>query len=179
MSAASNRAASNRAASSQTVSYREASPDDFPTLVSWYEQLNTYFYKLGYRLPQPENVGQLWLDSFQRTLGRFSNVFLAEMEDKPVGFMLCRIKRLPAYMGGEPVGEISDVWIDAEARRLGIGDGLTRFALNWLREQGTHSVEVQVLKDNDASWKLFESVGFKLEFRVVRLLWDEYVEEDA
>ena len=165
------------AASQPAVSYREASPDDFPVLVDWYTQLNNFFYRLGYRLPQPENVGQVWLESFQRTLGRFSNVFIAEVAGKAVGFMLCRLKRLPAHMGGVLVGELSDMWIEAEARRLGIGDQLSRLALDWLRAHGAHSVEIQVLKANEASWKLYERMGFQLEFRVGRLLWDEYIED--
>lgn len=159
------------------VNYRLVDEADFPIIMDMYTQLNSFFYEVGYRLPRPENVGQVWLDTFRRTLGRFSNVFIAEIDQKVVGFMLCRVKRVPAYMGGVLVGELSDMWIAAEARRLGIGDKLSRLALNWLREQGVHSVEIQVLRDNDASWKLYDRMGFKLEFRVGRLLWDEYIEE--
>lgn len=157
--------------------YRTVREDDFPILIEMYSQLNTYFYRMGYRLPHPENVGEVWLDSFQRTLGRFSNVFIAELEDRVVGFMLCRLKRVPAYMGGVLVGELSDMWIDSSARRMGIGDKLSRLAMDWMRQQGAHSIEIQVLKDNEASWKLYERIGFQLEFRVGRLLWDEYVDE--
>ena len=157
--------------------YRTVRDDDFPILMEMYSQLNTYFYRMGYRLPHPENVGEVWLDSFQRTLGRFSNVFIAELDDRVVGFMLCRLKRVPAYMGGVLVGELSDMWIDSSARRMGIGDKLSRLAMDWMRQQGAHSIEIQVLKDNEASWKLYERMGFQLEFRVGRLLWDEYVDE--
>ncbi len=157
--------------------YRTVREDDFPTLVEFYNQLNTYFYRMGYRLPHPENVGEVWLDTFRRTLGRFSNVFIADLDGRVVGFMLCRLKRVPAYMGGVIVGELSDMWIDSSARRMGIGDKLSRLALDWMRQQGAHSVEIQVLKDNEASWKLYERMGFQLEFRVGRLLWDEYIEE--
>jgi len=160
------------------VSYRLATEDDFPILMEMYSKLNTFFYQVGYRLPHPENVGQVWLDSFKRTLGRFSNVFIAEVEPGKVsGFMLCRLKRVPAYMGGVMVGELSDMWIESDARRLGIGDKLSRLAMDWMRDQGAHSIEIQVLKDNEASWKLYERMGFKLEFRVGRLLWDEYVDD--
>ena len=160
-----------------SLKYRLVTEADFPIILEMYTKLNTHFYKLGYRLPHPENVGQVWLESFQRTLGRFSNVFIAEFEGRVVGFMLCRIKRVPAYMGGVLVGELSDMWIDDSARRMGIGDKLSRLALEWLRDQGVHSVEIQVLRDNEASWKLYDRMGFQLEFRVGRLLWDEYVEE--
>ena len=159
------------------VTYRLATEDDFPILMDMYGKLNEYFYRVGYRLPHPEDVGQVWLDSFKRTLGRFSNVFIAEVGGEVAGFMLCRLKRVPAYMGGVLVGELSDMWIIASARRMGIGDKLSRLALDWLRQQGAHSVEIQVLKDNDASWKLYDRMGFELEFRVGRLLWDEYIEE--
>jgi ribosomal protein S18 acetylase RimI-like enzyme len=159
------------------VSYRVWKEDDFPILKEMYTQLNSHFYRLGYRLPHPEDVGQVWLDSFRRTLGRFSNVFVAEIDGRVVGFMLCRLKRVPATMGGVLVGELSDMWIAPEARRLGIGDKLSRLALEWMREQGAHSIEIQVLRDNEASWKLYERMGFKLEYRVGRLLWEEYVGE--
>ncbi len=156
------------------VTYRTAVEADFPLLAEMYARLNAYFYEMGYRLPHPENVGQVWLDSFRRTLGRFSQVFVAEMDGEVVGFMLCRVKRVPAHMGGVLVGELSDMWIVKKARRKGIGDKLSRLALDWLREQGVHSVEIQVLRDNEASWKLYERMGFQLEFRVGRLLWEEY-----
>ena len=159
------------------VSYRLVQESDFPIVVEMYKLLNNYFYKMGYRLPHPEDVGEVWLDSFRRTLGRFSNVFIAEVEGKVVGFMLCRLKRVPAYMGGVLVGELSDMWIDSSARRMGIGDKLSRLAIDWMRQQGAHSIEIQVLKDNEASWKLYERMGFQLEFRVGRLIWDDYVEE--
>lgn len=159
------------------VSYRTATEVDFSVITEMYSLLNTYFYQMGYRLPHPENVGEVWLDSFKRTLGRFSNVFIAEVEERVVGFMLCRLKRVPSYMGGVLVGELSDMWIDSSTRRMGIGDKLSRLALDWMRGQGAHSVEIQVLKDNEASWKLYERMGFQLEFRVGRLLWDEYVDE--
>lgn len=159
-----------------SATYRLVTENDLPIIKDMYAKLNSYFYEMGYRLPHMENVGQVWLDSFRRTLGRFSNVFIAEIDSRVVGFMLCRIKRVPQHMGGVLVGELSDMWILSDARRMGIGDKLSRLAIDWLREQGVHSVEIQVLKDNEASWKLYEHMGFQLEFRVGRLLWGDYDE---
>jgi ribosomal protein S18 acetylase RimI-like enzyme len=156
------------------VKYRPAVETDYPTLMRMYSLLNDFFYKVGYRLPHPDNVGEVWLESFQRTFGRFSYVYVAEVDGKVVGFMLCRLKRVPATMGGVIVGELSDMWIEPEARRLGIGDKLSRLSIDWMRDQGAHSIEIQVLKDNEASWKLYERMGFKLEFRVGRLMWEDY-----
>jgi ribosomal protein S18 acetylase RimI-like enzyme len=154
------------------ITYRPVTEDDFPTLAAMYEKLNAYFRQVGYLLPRPENVGELWLDSFRRTLGRFSNVFVADQGGRLLGFHLCRLKRLPAHMGGVMAGEVSDVWVEAEARRGGVGERLVRAGLDWMREQGVHSVEVQVLGQNEGSLKFFESLGFALEYRALRLLWE-------
>jgi ribosomal protein S18 acetylase RimI-like enzyme len=155
------------------VHYRTAAEEDLPELGAMYEQLNCSYYEVGYRMPRPENIGALWVDSFRRSLGRFSNLFVAEVDGKLVGFTLCRVKRTPQTMGGVLVGEISDVWTAPEARRMGIAVSLCRMAVDWLHRQGVHSVEAQILRDNEGSAKLFEQMGFQVEYSLVRLLWDE------
>ena len=161
------------------ISCRPATESDFPALAAMYEKLNAYFFQVGYLLPRPENVGELWLESFRRTLGRFSNVFIAEREGRPQGFILCRLKRLPAHMGGLLVGEVSDVWVEAEARRASVGEALAQAGLDWLGGQGVHSVEVQVLKENQGSLKFFESLGFMLELRALRLILEKDAQQAA
>lgn len=159
------------------VSYRTVIEEDYPYIKDMYVKLDAYFRTLNLRLPEPEDVGQVWLDSFVRILGKFSMVHIAELDGEVVGFMLSRILRVPPYWGGVMTGTLSDMWILSKARRLGIGDKLSRLALEWLREQEVHSVEIQVLEDNAASWKLYENMGFKPELRQARLLWDEYIEK--
>jgi ribosomal protein S18 acetylase RimI-like enzyme len=150
--------------------YRTYLETDLQTLVSFYKKLDVVFHDMGYSLPSPENIGQLWLDSFHRTLGKFSNIHIAEVDQKVVGFMLSKVKKLPPYMGGMLVGELSDMWIEPDYRRFGIGRRLSVIAIDWLREQKVHSVEIQILSGNEPSYKLYESMGFKCDFRHVRLI---------
>ncbi len=157
--------------------YREATEADFPAMKQYYTLLNDHFYKTGYRMPRPEDVGLAWLSTFERTLGKFSIAYVAEDQGRVVGFILARIKRVPPYMGGVLVGELSDEWIEPEYRRLGAGDHMCRMALDWLRTKDVHSVEIQVLNANEASWKMLTSMGFQLEFRVARMLWSDYIEK--
>jgi ribosomal protein S18 acetylase RimI-like enzyme len=63
--------------------------------------------------------------------------------------------------------------VEPEARRLGVGDALVRAGLDWMYQQGVHSIEVQVLAGNQGSLSFFESLGFKLELRMLRLLGQE------
>jgi len=156
------------------VTYRLSEEADLPVIAGMYDQMDTYFRQLSYRFPEVENVGQAWLDSFRRTLGRFSVVYVAELEGQVVGFMLGRVKRVAPYLGGVLVGELSDMWVEPEARRYGIGDKLSRLTIDWLREQKVHSVEVQILEGNQPIWRLYEKMGFQPELRQIRITWEEY-----
>lgn len=156
------------------VSYREYRPEDFPVLKDMYAHLDEYLRGLTVKLPLPEDVGQVWLDSFERTLGKFSMLHIAEVDGEVVGFMLSRVLRVPPHYGGVLVGELTDMYIDPQARRMGIGHELSRLAINWLRDQGVHSVEIQVVDGNEGSWRLYEKMGFYLELRQGRMLMDDY-----
>jgi ribosomal protein S18 acetylase RimI-like enzyme len=151
------------------IAFRLADPVDFPALAEMYERLNAYYSLVGYRLPRPDNVGQAWVESFQRTLGRFSVVYLACSGERLAGMILCRVKRLPPYMGGVMVGEISDIWVEPDFRRERLGEQLVRLGLEWLRGQAVHSVEIQVLSGNESAWRFFQGLGFELEFQAARL----------
>lgn len=154
------------------INYRLANEADMPVIAGMYDQLDCFFRSLSYHFPQVDNVGQLWLDSFRRTLGRFSVVFVAELDGKVVGFMLGRVKRVPPYLGGVLVGELSDMWVEPDARRLHIGDRLSEITIEWLRAQGVHSIELQILEGNEPIWRLYERMGFKPELRQLRLTWE-------
>jgi GNAT superfamily N-acetyltransferase len=139
-----------------------------------YERLDRSFRTFTYQFPQVENAGQLWADTFRRTLGRFSIAYLAETEKDALGFSLGRIKRVAPYLGGVLVGELSDIWVEPDARRLGVGEKLAHLTFEWLREQGVHSIEVQILNGNLPSLEFFQSLGFIPELMQYRLLWEKY-----
>lgn len=157
----------------ESVVYRCGTEADFPELAPLYERLHAYYYEYGYSFPRVEQVSQLWLDSFRRTLGRFSMLHLALVDGKIAGFMLSRLKRVAPYMGGVLVGELSDLWVEPEARRLGIAEKLTRQAAAWMQSQGAYSVEAQLLYTNTPIQKLYDRMGFKRELVQVRLMFDD------
>jgi GNAT superfamily N-acetyltransferase len=158
------------------VIYREASEADFPVVASMYAKLDQLLRQHTYTFPAVENVGELWLDMFRRTLGRFSVLYVAEYEGEVVGFIVARVKRVPEYLGGVMVGELKDMWVEHKVRRLGIGEKLLRLAIEWCRAQKVYSVEAQILLGNEPIIKLVEYLGMKKELYQLRMLWADYNE---
>ncbi|OGO28921.1 MAG: hypothetical protein A2Z16_04940 [Chloroflexi bacterium RBG_16_54_18] len=160
------------------VSYRLAAEADLPTVANMYDLLDGLLHEYGYNFPVVDGVGEKWLDIFRRTIGRFSVVYLAEYQGKVVGFILARLKRVPEYLGGVMVGELKDMWVEPEVRRLGIGEKLLRLAIEWCWAQEVHSLEAQVFVSNEPIIKLIEYLGMKPELLQMRMMKGEYREAD-
>jgi GNAT superfamily N-acetyltransferase len=157
-----------------SVLYREATEEDFPVITGMYAKLDQLLRQHTYTFPEVENVGQLWLDTFRRTLGRFSVLYVAEYQGQVVGFIIARLKRVPEYLGGVMVGELKDMWVEHEVRRLGIGEKLLRLAIEWCHAQNVYSIEAQILLGNEPILKLVEYLGMKRELYQLRLTWEDY-----
>jgi GNAT superfamily N-acetyltransferase len=162
--------------SEDAVIYRQATEADFPLVAAMYVKLDQLLRQHTYTFPEVENVGELWLDMFRRTLGRFSILYVAEYEGEVVGFIVARVKRVPEYLGGVMVGELKDMWVEHKVRRLGIGEKLLRLAIEWCREQKVYSVEAQILLGNEPIIKLVEYLGMKKELYQLRMMWPDYNE---
>lgn len=57
---------------------------------------------------------------------------------------------------------IEDVVVDGEARGKGVGEALTRAALNKAREIGAKTVDLTSRPSREAANRLYQRVGFKL-----------------
>lgn len=158
------------------VIYRLATDEDLPAVAGLYTKLDQFLREHAYNFPEVENVGELWLEMFRRTLGRFSILYIAEYEGEIVGFIIARLKRVPAYLGGVMVGELKDMWVEHKVRRLGIGEKLLRLAIEWCRDQDVHSLEAQILLGNEPIINLVEFLGMKRELYQMRMNWPDYNE---
>ena len=156
------------------VVYRQAKESDFPAVAAHYEKLDYLLHQYTYSFPSVENVGELWLDMFKRTLGRFSVLYVCEVDGVIAGFIVARLKRVPEYLGGVMVGELKDMWVEPEVRKLGIGEELLRLAIEWCRAQNAYSCEAQILVGNQPIINLIEHLGMKTELYQFRLNWEDY-----
>ena len=56
---------------------------------------------------------------------------------------------------------IEDVVVDGEARGMGVGDQLNRFALDMAREHGAVSVDLTSRPTREAANRLYKRIGFE------------------
>lgn len=150
------------------VVVREATTDDLPAVGRAWLQLQQFHRSLGMDFPVDETAVEKWLASFQRTLGRFSFLWVVGEPGHLAAFLLARVKQSPAFLGGVQVGEISDLYVDESLRGSGAGTKLVEAAMRKFRELKVHSVEVQVQAGNDAGLTFWAKQGFETDLTLVR-----------
>jgi len=79
--------------------------------------------------------------------------FVAQIEDQPVGVILC------GHDGRR--GYIYHTAVQPEHRKNGIGKALVLAALDALKKEGIHKAALVVFCENDLGNQFWESVGFK------------------
>jgi GNAT superfamily N-acetyltransferase len=150
------------------TTFRDAREDDLPRVGVLWVELNRYHRTLGLDFPEPADPAAAWVDSFARTLGRFSFLWLAEQEAELVGFLLARLKRAPAYLGGVMVGEISDLYVSESVRSAGVARQLVEQAEAELRGHKVHSIEVQIMARNEGGHAFWGKMGYPDDLTQVR-----------
>lgn len=147
---------------------RTATTQDLPAIRCLWQHLTEFHTTLGLAFSGGEKAALAWQASFERTLGRFSFLWVAELEANVEGFLLARVKHTPAYLGSALVGEISDLWVEPVLRRQGAAAGLVQRAMQEFHNLSVHSVEVQIMAANQEGLAFWQKQGFTPELIQVR-----------
>lgn len=94
-----------------------------------------------------------------RTHIRRGAVLVAEKEGRLVGFVLVSRARF-VLDTSRTTGAITDIYVEPDERRRGIGSRLLASALEWLKARGYVRVLLNVSTNNPAR-RLYERVGFR------------------
>ena len=151
------------------VRIRVAEPRDLPRVAELWSALVASEQALGAALRVNEHSPQQWLASFERHLGRFAFLWVAEQEGEVRGYLLARLRTVPAYVGGELAGEISSIFVDEAIRRRGSGEQLVRIAIDTLGDAGARAIEVEAHECNPDARTFWEAQGFATAARTYRL----------
>jgi len=86
-------------------------------------------------------------------------VFVAEMDGRAIGYSVGVLREpYPVFEPGR-FGEVMDMVVSRDARRLGVGQALFTALKAWFRERGADHVELQVAHRNATSQAFWRSVG--------------------
>ena len=87
-----------------------------------------------------------------------------------VGYGVGRVDRLAA---GDRLGVIEDLFVEPEARSVGVGEALTVALLAWFADQGCCGVDALALPGARATKNFFEESGFTARLLVMHRRLDE------
>jgi ribosomal protein S18 acetylase RimI-like enzyme len=143
------------------VTARRARNDDLPMLVSLYGQLEAEMttlhpmWPLADGLPEPVDL------AFSDALADGDTmIYLGLIDGYPLGFLIARVEDLLPQAKGEQVGSIRLVFVDADAREVGIGESMRDMALGELRARGLRRFDAHVLPGHRLVKNFFEAGGF-------------------
>ena len=104
-------------------------------------------------------------DTFMADLADPSRaVWIGLIDDEPVGYAAAAIEQL---RDGTTLGVIHDLFVEADAREVSVGEVLMDTVIAWLRECGCAAVDAIALPGDRATKNFFEGSGFSARLLVM------------
>jgi ribosomal protein S18 acetylase RimI-like enzyme len=134
---------------------RAAVPGDGPRLAVLVGQARAEFAEqrggdvFNAREGRAEPVGDAPLDA--------DAVWVGTLDQVVVGYAAARIETL---RDGARLGVITDLFVEPDARAVGVGESLVGAVLSWSAAQGCQGVDAAALPGNRSAKNFFEEAGF-------------------
>ena len=143
------------------VSARHATHADVDTLTELYRDLESEMIALHPMWPLADGLAEPVKDAFVEAIDDVdTTVLLGEIDGYPLGFILARTEHLLPQAGGERIGSIRLVYVDPEAREVGVGEVMRDRLVDELRDGGITKFDAHVLPGHRLAKNFFESGGF-------------------
>ena len=108
------------------------------------------------------DADQAWLAFVRKNMASDqAAVFVAERDDRVVGYCMALISKYPPVLAVSTYGELMDLMVHADYRRQGIGESLVSEVRAWYGQRGIHRIEVRVAVTNEISTAFWRKMGFQ------------------
>lgn len=125
--------------------------------------------KLESHLTKTKNAKNKFRYFIQKNIrSRNGVVFIAEVEEKPVGYSLNYIKKNIPIFKLEKIGHMSDLFVKKEYRGMKISSKFKEEAMRWFKEKGVKYISIKVFQDNKHAHSIYDKWRFfdyKMEMR--------------
>lgn len=91
-------------------------------------------------------------------------VWVGTIDDTAVGYAATHVERL---RDGTVLGVIDHLYVEPEARDVGVGEALMNEVLGWFRSQGCTAADATALPGNRQTKNFFETAGFSARLIVM------------
>jgi ribosomal protein S18 acetylase RimI-like enzyme len=91
-------------------------------------------------------------------------VLAGTIDDAVLGYAVARVEVL---RDGRVLGVLTDIYVEPEARAVGVGEVLVDAVLAWCTERGCSGVDALALPGNRATKNFFETFGFTARALIV------------
>lgn len=140
---------------------RRATEADIPVLEDLYRSLEDEMRGLHPMWPIASGLDEPVAKSFEETLADPDTLLLiGTIDGHPFGFLLVREEEMLMQAQGEKIGSIRFIFVDHDAREVGLGEVMRETAMNVLRERGITKFDAHVLPGHRLVKNFFESGGF-------------------
>jgi ribosomal protein S18 acetylase RimI-like enzyme len=144
-----------------TATVRPAEASDLPVLERLYRMLEEEMTGLHEMWPLADGLPEPVAASLAAALADDDTlVLLGSYESFPFGFLLARLEPLLPQADGERIGSIRLVFVDPEAREVGVGEALREEAVARMRARGARRFDAHVLPGHRLAKNFFEAGGF-------------------
>jgi GNAT superfamily N-acetyltransferase len=149
-----------------TPSVRDATPDDVAVIVELaaraaasLDETRGGEYLLAREAPVPEaSTVAAWITAGDAT------VVIGALDEVPVATAAARVEVL---VGGNRLAVVPLLWVDDEARAVGVGEAVLVALIDWARAQGCDAIDAYALPGERATKNFFEAAGFKARLLTV------------
>jgi len=129
----------------------------------WLKMADQHAAYDGQRWHWQADPAETWAKYFTDSLSRENALVLVTVDqaDRPVGFLIGAAGACPAVMASRTRAEISDLFIEPNLRRAGLGTALLEKAFDLFRRRGIGQVVISVAAANTEAIRLYEKLGLK------------------
>ena len=155
------------------IQFRQIDSSEIRTLnqvASLFSEMYKYMEDLGLMINLADDGTEKWINSLKKTLNRFSILVVAEDEGQTVGFAVGALSVTPDYLGNRKVGVVTHIFVRPKFREQKIATELLGKLEEWFEERKVHSIELQVLAENDDAIDFWKRMGYENELYQFRKL---------
>lgn len=154
---------------------RKATVKDIPNLIKLFRGLVKYHQKIytkddKFYNKEIKNVRGLWMKFIKKNINNKNSLILISYDNKkPVAYSISYIKdNIPVY-SIKKYGYISDLYVDKNYRKKGIGKELVDMSKKRFKKKGIKFMSLEVNHNNNHTIKFYNKYGFKEYHKSMRM----------